>query len=407
MTSQRLTGLCSLDLSSAFDTIDHTVLIERLSSWFNIGGTALSWLSSFLLNRTFSVKVGDNLSEPRDLLYGVPQGSVLGPILFSLYTTPLSTVIASQAIGHHFFADDTQSFDSFTPSGALNHLTTVQNTFKSVSSWMNANFLALNPSKTEYIVFGTPQQLAKLQNHHLILPSGDVIKTASIVRNLGSYFDKHMTMHDQITRVSQACFYHIRDLRCIRPYLDSKTAAIIGTALVQSQLDNCNALYLNLPANELERLQKVQNALARAVLRISKFTHVTPALKSLHWLRVRERIKYKVLSLTYKCITTSKPSYLSELIAVQAPGVTRSSKLLTLRKRTVPSNRTLWNRSFRHAVPIMWNDLPDHLRALDASFRPALSHTQFHKQLKTYLFDLSYPSASCDGGRPTRKPPDP
>ena len=139
----------------------------------------------------------------------------------------------------------------------------------------------------------------------------------------------------------------------------------------------------------------------------SKFAHVTPALKSLHWLRVRERIKYKVLSLTYKCITTSKPSYLSDLIAVQEPGVTRSSKLLTLRKRTVPSNRTLWNRSFRHAVPIMWNDLPDHLRALDASFRPALSHTQFHKQLKTYLFDLSYPSASCDGGRPTRKPPDP
>ena len=116
MTSQRLTGLCLLDLSSAFDTIDHTVLIERLSSWFNIGGTALSWLLSFLLNRIFSVKVGDNLSEPRDLLYGVPQGSVLGPILFSLYTTPLSTVIASQAIGHHFFADDTQSFDSFTRS---------------------------------------------------------------------------------------------------------------------------------------------------------------------------------------------------------------------------------------------------------------------------------------------------
>ena len=110
MTSQRLTGLCLLDLSSAFDTIDHTVLIERLSSWFNIGGTALSWISSFLLNRTFSVKVEDNLS---DLLCGAPQGSVLGHILFSLYTSPLSIVIASKAIGHHFFADDTQSFDSF------------------------------------------------------------------------------------------------------------------------------------------------------------------------------------------------------------------------------------------------------------------------------------------------------
>ena len=99
-------------------------------------------------------------------------------------------------------------------------------------------------------------------------------------------------------------------------------------------------MYLNLPANELERLQKVQNAraLARAVLRISKFSHVTPALKSLYWPKVRERIKYKVLSLTYKCITTSKPSYLSDLIAVHEPGVTCSSKLLTLRKRIVPSD---------------------------------------------------------------------
>src|SRR5574339_775732 len=90
-----------LDLSAAFDTIDHGILLERLSSWFEICGSALSWLSSFLIDRTFSVKVQNMLSEPRTLLFCFFQGSVLGPILFSLYTTPLSTVIASHSVNHH------------------------------------------------------------------------------------------------------------------------------------------------------------------------------------------------------------------------------------------------------------------------------------------------------------------
>ena len=116
MSSKRLTGLCMLDLSAAFDTIDHKILLERLSSWFGIKGTVLSWLTSFVSDRTFSVKVLDNLSSSRSLEYGVPQGSVLGPLLFSLYTAPLSKLISSTSLDHYLFADDTQMFICFTPN---------------------------------------------------------------------------------------------------------------------------------------------------------------------------------------------------------------------------------------------------------------------------------------------------
>ena len=95
MSMQKITGLCMLDLSSAFDTIDHSILVNRLSSWFGINGSALLWLKSFLTERSYSVKVLDNISAPIILCYGVPQRSVLGPVLFALYTTPLSSIISS------------------------------------------------------------------------------------------------------------------------------------------------------------------------------------------------------------------------------------------------------------------------------------------------------------------------
>src|SRR5437899_2372996 len=109
MSHQRLTGLCMLDLSAAFDTIDHNILLERLSSWFGISGSVLNWFSSYLMGRTLSVKVQEYSSSPTNLNYGVPQGSVLGPILFNLYTTPLSSLISSHSLDHELFADDTRS----------------------------------------------------------------------------------------------------------------------------------------------------------------------------------------------------------------------------------------------------------------------------------------------------------
>ena len=175
-------------------------------------------------------------------------------------------------------------------------------------------------------------------------------------------FDRNLTFHDHITKISQACFFHIRDLRRIRPYLCLQTAATIGTALVQSKLDYCNSLFLNLPACEIDRLQLLQNSLARAVYRCSKYSHVTPLLKSLHWLKIRERIIYKAASLTYKCITTSKLDYLTELLTIQEPGRTRSSKFVTLQRPCNPSSRKISDRSFQYAAPVVWSSLPTNMR---------------------------------------------
>jgi len=141
------------------------------------------------------------------------------------------------------------------------------------------------------------------------------------------HLDEHLTFSDQISAISKACYYHIRQLCCIRPYLDSTTAC---TSIVHSKLDYCNSLYYNLPKSQITRLQLIQNSLARAVVKSPKSCHITPILRSFHWLKITERIEQKLLSLTYRVITTTQPPYFHHLISVQPPRSTRSSSLVTL-----------------------------------------------------------------------------
>jgi hypothetical protein len=299
MSLQKVTALCLLDLSAAFDTIDHSILLHRLSSWFGLSGLALSWLNSYLSSRHFVVNVNSLFSSSCFLQHGVPQGSVLGPLLFILYTTPLSSLITNSSVSHHLYADDTQLFISFSATDFSTNMLHLQNTIDTVSSWMSSNLLTLNQSKTEFLLIGLPKQLAKITNPTLTMPSDVSIIPVNSARNLGVIFDSSLTMSEHISSVSKSCFSSIRDLRRIRNTLDYKTAQTIATSLVHSKLDYCNSLFLNLPRSQLDRLQLILNTAARAVSKSSRFTHISPVLKSLHWLKIDQRIQYKVLSLTY------------------------------------------------------------------------------------------------------------
>ena len=397
---QELTCLCLLDLSAAFDTIDHQILLDRLKQWFGIEGSALSWFQSYLQSRTFSVFARGTMSSPSIATFGVPQGSVLGPLLFIMYTTPLSSLISTLSVDHHLYADDTQLFISFSPKNFVQSAQNLQNAFNSVGQWMTSNLLTLNPSKTEFLVIGNQIQLAKLTDPSLLLADGTLIKCVPTARNLGIVFDSHLSFHDQITQLTKACFFHIRDLRRIRSCLDHKTASLIATSIVHSKLDYCNSLYMNLPNYELDRLQYIQNSLARAVCRTPRFTHITPVLHSLHWLKIRERITYKIISLTFKALQTSQPTYLAAMVTLSVNNRTRSSKLVTL-QRPPALRRKIIDRSFFHEAPRIWNSLPASLRkpsdTVSGSGPLSMTLDRFHTMLKTHLFSLSYPDyVACD-----------
>src|ERR1700761_201822 len=376
--NKRVSALIFLDLSAAFDTVDHTILLSRLSLNFGLTSSALSLLNSFLSDRTQSVRIGSLSTSPSPVHTGVPQGSVLGPLLFTLYTTPLSYLLRDSGLSYHMYADDTQLYLSFSSVDSSDILASLSSILDSVHQWLSSNFLSLNPNKTEYLVIGSAQQRSHITSNLLIF-SGCNIEPASCVKNLGVTFDPELSLSKHISTVCQRSYHFIRILRQVRSSLDHNSAVLLANSLVSSNLDYCNALYFDLPQSSLKRLQLVQNSLARVVLpSVKRRDHITPTLKKLHWLPISKRIQYKICLLTYKCLRNAAPPYLYELLKTYTPlRRLRSSDAHLL---SIPVMKSCSGRcSFSFSAPSLWNSLP-----LNIKLSPTLS--SFRSLLKIHLY---------------------
>ena len=274
-----------------------------------------------------------------------------------------------------------QLYISFDSSDADNSLTILSSILDSVHAWLTSNRLSVNPSKTEYLIIGTPQQRSKLTNISSIPFQGTDLTPTDSTRNLGVIFDKELSLKQNISSVCKTSFYHIRQLRQVRSSLDTNSAIVLANSLVASKVDYCNSLYYGLPAASLDKLQRVQNSLARVVVpSVRRHDHITPTLKRLHWLPIRQRIIFKIASLTYKTLHNRKPSYLFQLLNPYVP--TRNLRSLDKNLLTIPDihvRSANVRRSFAFAAPTIWNSLPLQLRTC-----PTLA--LFLSGLKTHLF---------------------
>jgi len=372
------TVLVSLDLSAAFDTIDHNILLNRLQSAFGLTGSTLKWITSYLSNRTQSVTLGKISSSPQICTSGVPQGSVLGPLLFSIYVSPISTLLSNLGVNHHQYADDTQLHIAISKSSASSDIQILESALSTVSSWFAHNWLSLNPDKSDAILFGTHQRNSTLAGVSSVNVAGSTIPLADHIKLLGVTFDKSLTFHNHVNLVSQSCYYHIKALRHLRNTLDTHTASLIGHALVSSRLDYANSVLYGSSMSTISKLQRIQNTLARIVLQADYQTHSASLLNQLHWLPVNSRIHFKLATITYKALSTSSPSYLSSLLQPYQP--VRSLRSSDKQLLVNPGSHTKFgSRSFRCAAPSIWNNIPLHIRS-------APSISAFKNHLKTYYF---------------------
>ena len=236
-----------LDLSAAFDTIDHQILLSRLQTIFGIRSNVLQWFRSYLLDRNQCVVVNNSASSSSPVMFGVPQGSVLGPVLFVLYTTPLSEIIANHSDNHQLFADDTQLQKSAPPNDVQSLTHNLQSCTDDIKAWMSNNQLKLNEDKTEAILFSTPS----LSSCHC-LPSSVMVGTHGIlfldkVRNLGFILDSNLTMKQHVIKTYQTAYYELKRIISIRRYLTEDAVKQLVTSCVLSRLDYCNSLLMGTP----------------------------------------------------------------------------------------------------------------------------------------------------------------
>lgn len=372
--------LVLLDLSSAFDTIDHAILLERLQSTCGIVGAPLAWIKSYLEDRTQSVTIDGTLSDKISLKYGVPQGSVLGPQFFVMYSSPIASIARKHGLSIHLYADDTQIYAAFRPGSPVSeeHVRMcVQDCVAEMKAWMTMNKLMLNDDKTELLVIASPHQRKNVTTEQITIGNSTITASAS-ARNLGMQFDNMLTMADQVKAVCQSAYYQIHNINSIRRCLDQTACETLVNALVTSRLDAGNSLLYHINGYLLDKLQRVQNASARVIAHSSKREHISPILRKLHWLPVRKRIDFKLLLLTWKALNNAGPEYIGDMLEPYIPSRTlRSSTNLDL---VVPrSRRSQGDRAFSIAAPRLWNTLP-----LD--IRTATSVNIFKNKLKTWLF---------------------
>ena len=375
--------LALLDLSAAFDTIDHFTLINRLQHNFGFGGTVLNWFSSYLTGRTFSVSINSQTSAAAPLTCGVPQGSVLGPILFVLYTTPLASVIDNHSVIFHSYADDTQLYKSSPPDHLPELLQSIEACTSDIKSWMTLNKLKLNEEKTEVMIVSSSRKSTSTNFPNFLSIGNASVSFSHSVKNLGVTLDCHLTMQAHVLNVVRAANFELRRISSIRHLLSTYATVTLISAFVLSRLDYCNSLLSGCPQSLISQLQRVQNNAVRLILKLSKSDHISHHLASLHWLPVAARIQYEISTLVFNTLRFNSPLYLSNLLSLYIPARSlRSSADKTI--LNTPSVRTVGfgHRSFSHSAPTIWNSLPLSVRSSD-------SVSSFKTSVKTHLFKAS------------------
>jgi len=272
-----------------------------------------------------------------------------------------------------FISYDLESLDDFADAASK-----IEDCITDIRYWMTKNKLKLNDSKTEVMHFASAWKKEKIQP--LVLKVGDhKVSTSSSAKNLGVILDPHLTMDKHVSKICQTSSHHLRNIGKLRKYMSKESLEKVTHAFISSRLDYNNSLLFGQPKKQLGRLQRLQNTAARIIIKTQIQAHISPELVKLHWLPVKYRIDYKILTLTYKCLNNGAPQYLSDLITPKVPSrQLRSSAAIEL---AIPpkGKKHFLDRSFSYAAPTLWNKLSVQQRNCE-------SLTSFKSIIKTHLF---------------------
>ena len=379
---RKVVALVQLDLSSAFDTVDHMVLIQLLKNKFGINGSALNFFKTYLSGRTFSVKIKHVNGGKVLLIYGVPQGSILGPLLFILYISDIPQIAAKHNVSIHSYADDGQLYLGFEPS---KDYTMSMNRLKAciddIEVWMKTNFLKLNVDKTGVLFIGRPQDHAIYDNMNInIGRKWYYASPDDIIKSLGTYLNGTLSWDSTVSKCTSSCFLNLKKLGRIKYYLDIDERMLVIKSFILTKMDYCNLLLSNAPQTCIQPLVRALNTGIRFIYDLKKRDHITPYYKKAHILPIQYRIMFKSCIMVYKIINGIAPTYLNDFIVMDSPS---SNIYLRSDNDYFKAVQTTYENTLQYTMIKNWNILPYDLRSSE-------NIDIFKKQLKTYYFNLAF-----------------
>ena len=289
MKNQMVTAMIAIDLSAAFDTVDHEILLDVLNKKIGVHNIALKWFNDYLSYRSCKVSLHGVHSKEHKLPFLVTQGSVAGPVLYNAYASTLQNVVQSP-IKLYGFADDHTIRDNFMPDNIIDSETyviaTIESCITSIKHWMDRNRLKMNSAKTDFILIGSRQQLVKCKTTS-ILANGKMVQRSSIIKYLGALIDEKLSFKQFINSKCRIAMWNLQKLKAIRNVLTDDACKTLVSALVLSHLDYANVILIGLPEVDIRKMQIVQNMAAKLVFNCSTMESSTDSLRNLHWLPIR------------------------------------------------------------------------------------------------------------------------
>ena len=382
LSKRKAVILVQLDLSAAFDTIDHATLIQLLESKFGVTGIALQFFKSYLSGRTFSVKIRYIKGAKMLLVYGVPQGSILGPLLFIIYIGDLPNIVSRHDVSSHYYADDAQlylEFDphvDFTPS-----MEKMKVCLSDVDTWMLSKYLKLNVGKTEVLFITRPQDSVVYSNLSVTIGNNLYLSSSTdSARSLGAYIDGTLSMKKMVNVCVSSCSFNLKKLKTIRYGLPVEARLLVVKSFILSKIDYCNILYCTLNAGQVRQLETVLRNAVRFIYDLKRRDSISAYMKKAHFLPVAFRIKFKTCLFVYKIINGLSPVYLNNLVtqAIPAEHNLRSNVDNLKLQQTQSGVKTI-----QHQMVQNWNCLPYDIRSSTSI------HT-FKRNLKTHYFNIAF-----------------
>ena len=352
MDNQQMTGSVFIDLKKAFDLVNHNCLLQKLEH-YGVRGKSLTWFQNYLGSRTQRVRFGQDLSPSLPIEYGVPQGSLLGPLLFVIYINDLPSCLKNTHIS--MYADDTVIYCSGANPKEIKKA--LQEDLERVVTWMDINRLILNKEKTKGILFGTRQRLEAVANFYITI-SGTNVEMVSKFTYLGVTLDEELKWKIHAEDVHKKVSKRLGLLRRIRSTLTLQAAQAVYKCIIEPIFSYADTAWGELPESSITSLQRLQNRAAKIVT-CQKSTKT--ARNIVNWPDLETLRKIHKCILVYKCLRNFVPIYLKNYFKVNND----VHNYNTRQRRNIHPNKTnlvLGGRTFKNSGRLAFNSLPSRIK---------------------------------------------